>query len=219
MFRESRKLMFLFSALTLLMAFICVDVSAQYAGYKPVSDIPAVKKAFASGAAKINSLSSTFKQEKILTALDEKIVSNGNFKFKRPNKLRIEYTSPYKFLLIMNGDKIIVKDDQNVSQVNAGSNRLFQQINRIMIDCMQGTILESKDFTAKLFESDNNYLLELTPVSHALRDFFATIVLTVGKDDYSVEQIEMNEPAGDQTIMTFKKKEINTPLADAVFTF
>jgi outer membrane lipoprotein-sorting protein len=211
--------MFLCAVLTLPGAFIWVDVSAQYAGYKPVSDTQEVKKAFASGSAKINSLSSAFKQEKILTALDEKIVSSGDFKFKRPDKLRIEYSSPYQYLLIMNGDRIIVKDDQNVNRMNARSNKLFQQVNRIMIDCIQGTILESKDFAAKLFESDNNYLLELTPVSRGLRDFFATIVLTVGKEDYSVIKIEMNEPAGDQTIMTFLKKEINTPLADAVFTF
>ena len=207
------------AAMSFLATVVSVEAIAQYTGYKPVANISEAKRAFAAGAAKINSLSSTFKQEKILTALEEKIVSNGDFRFKRPDKLRIEYTAPYEYLLIMNGDKIMVKDDQNINQINAKSNKLFQQVNRIMIDCIKGTILDSKDFSVKLFEDGNNYLVELTPVSRALRDFFATIVLIVEKDDYSVRRIDMNEPAGDQTIMTFHKKEINTPLADAIFAF
>jgi outer membrane lipoprotein-sorting protein len=222
MFSDGKKLIkaqLLSAAISLLATIVSVEAVAQYTGYKPVTNISEAKSAFSSGAAKINSLSSSFRQEKILTALEEKIISNGDFRFKRPDKLRIEYTAPYEYLLIMNGDKITVKDDQNVNQINAKSNKLFQQVNRIMIDCIKGTILDSKDFSVKLFEDGNNYLVELTPVSRAMRDFFATIVLIVEKDDYSVKQIDMNEPAGDQTTMTFHKKEINTPLADAVFAF
>jgi outer membrane lipoprotein-sorting protein len=222
MFSDGKKLIktkFLYAAMSFLCTVVSVEVIAQYTGYKPVTSVSQAKSAFTSGAAKINSLSSTFKQEKILTALEEKIVSNGDFHFKRPDKLRIEYTAPYAYLLVMNGDKIMVKDEQNVNQINTKSNKLFQQVNRIMIDCIKGTILDSKDFSVTLFEDGSNYLVELTPVSRAMRDFFATIVLIVEKDDYSVKRIEMNEPAGDRTIMTFHKKEINTPLPDAVFAF
>jgi outer membrane lipoprotein-sorting protein len=222
MFGDEREVInakVLYAAMFFLATMISADAIAQYTGYKPVTNVSEVKSAFTSGAARINSLSSTFKQEKILTALEEKIVSNGDFRFKRPDKLRIEYTAPYEYLLIMNGDKITVKDDQNINQINAKSNKLFQQVNRIMIDCIKGTILDSKDFTVKLFEGEKNYLVELTPVSRAMLDFFATIVLIVEKDNYSVNRIDMNEPAGDQTIMTFHEKEINTPLTDAVFAF
>jgi outer membrane lipoprotein-sorting protein len=218
-YKKPIKAKIFYAAMSVLATIVSAETTAQYAGYRPVTDVSDVKSAFTTGAAKINSLSSTFKQEKILSALEEKIVSNGDFRFKRPDKLRIEYTAPYAYLLIMNGDKIMVKDDQNVNLINAKSNKLFQQVNRIMIDCIKGTILDSKDFSVKLFEDGNNYLVELTPVSRALRDFFATIVMIVEKDDYSVRRIDMNEPSGDQTIMTFNKKEINTPLADAVFAF
>ena len=162
-------------------------------------------------------MASAFTQEKILTALTEKIISRGNFKFKRINKVRIEYTSPYRYLMIMNGDKMLVKDDQKENRINVRSNKLFQQINRIMIDCFQGTILSSEDFTVKVYENRSNYLLEMTPVSKTLKEFFTTIVLLVEKEDYSVKSIDMNEPSGDKTIMTFTEKKINTSLSDAVF--
>ncbi len=200
-----------------LFIIISFQAKAQYPGYEPVSNLPAFREKFSTESSKISSIASTFTQEKILTALTEKIISRGNFKFKRNNKIRIEYTSPYRYLMIMNGDKILVKDDQKENRINVRSNKLFRQINRIMIDCFQGTILASEDFTVKVYENRSKYLLEMTPVSKTLKEFFTTIVLLVEKEDYSVRSIDMNEPSGDKTIMTFTEKKINTSLSDAVF--
>src|SRR5690606_12774956 len=147
----------------------------------------------------------------------EKIVSSGKFWFKRSNRVRIEYVKPFKYLLVMNGDKLLVRDNDRENKINVKSNKLFQQVNRIMIDCVQGTILDSKDFTTKVFENDKNYLLEMKPASKALREFFDVIVLTVDKSDYAARSIEMSEPAGDTTTIFFENKKLNEPVADAVF--
>lgn len=190
---------------------------AQYPGHKPVADLLGFKKKFASESAKVMSISSDFTQDKTLLALTEKITSSGKFWFKRNNKVRIEYVKPFSYLLIMNGDKMLVKDNEKENTINVKSNKLFQQVNRIMIDCVQGTILDSKDFHTKVFEDDKVYLLEMTPSSKALREFFQTILLTVEKNDYSVKSIEMNEPAGDKTIISFKNKKLNEQVAETVF--
>jgi outer membrane lipoprotein-sorting protein len=191
--------------------------NAQYAGYRPVTGLADFKKEFALQSARINSVTSNFRQDKVLSALTEKISSTGNFKFKRSNKVRIEYTRPFSYLMVMNGDKMMVKDEQKETHVNVRSNKLFQQINRIMIDCIQGTILDSRDFTTRVFEDDGTYLLEMTPVSRGLKDFFQTIVLIVEKKDYSVRSIAMNEPSGDQTIIIFTDKKLNEQVPDEVF--
>ena len=120
--------------------------------------------------------------------------------------------------MIMNADKIHVRDNQKENTINVKSNKIFQQVNRIMIDCVQGTILESKDFSTKVFENEKEYLLEMIPASKSLRDFFQTILLKVDKRDYSVNVIEMNEPGGDQTIISFHNKKLNEQVGDAVFT-
>ena len=200
-----------------LFIIISFQAKAQYSGYERVSNLPEFREKFSTESSKISSIASTFTQEKILTALTEKIVSGGNFKFKRNNKIRIEYTSPYRYLMIMNGDKILVKDDQKENRINVRSNRLFQQINRIIIGCFQGTIFDSEDFTIKVYENRSNYLLEMMPVSKSLNEFFTTIVLLIEKEDYSVKSIDMNEPSGDKTSMTFTEKIINPSLSDAVF--
>jgi len=211
-----KRVKILFSLI--LVALICAtDVTAQYNGYKPIADLDAFKKKFAVESAKVMSITSDFTQEKTLMALTEKITSSGKFWFKRNNRVRIEYIKPFAYLMIMSGDKMLVRDNDKENKINVKSNKLFQQVNRIMIDCVQGTILDSKDFTSKVFEDDKVYLLEMTPASKSLREFFQTILLTVDKSDYSVKSIEMNEPAGDKAIISFKNKRLNEQVADAVF--
>lgn len=203
--------------------FICcfilspVGVFAQHPGYRPVADIPSFKKEFQVQSAKVLSIESSFTQEKILTALTEKITSTGKFWFKRSNKVRIEYIKPFSYIMVMNDDKMLIRDNQKENRINVKSNKLFQQVNRIMIDCVQGTIMDSKEFTTKVFENNYAYLLEMTPVSKSLREFFQTIVLEVDKKDYSVNVIEMNEPSGDKTSILFTEKKLNNPIPDAVF--
>lgn len=192
---------------------------AQYQGYKALADVAAFKKQFAAEAVKINSVTSNFKQEKTLTALTETIISEGNFNFKRTNRVKLEYKKPFSYVMIMNGDKMLVKDDGQANTVNLKSNKLFQQINRIVVDCIQGTILDSKDFTSKVFENQKEFLLEMTPTSKNLKGFFQTIILVVEKKDYSVDSIKMNEPSGDTTIITFTEKKINAPVPDEMFAF
>lgn len=208
------KIILIASALVLGISF----ANAQYTGYTPVKNLDAFKKVFASESAEILTISSNFTQEKILSALTEKIVSTGTFRFKRDNKVRIEYQKPFSYLMIMNGDRLLLRDDKKANEVNVRSNKLFQQINRIILDCIQGTILESKDFSTSVFEDKQSYLLEMTPVGKGLREFFQNVVLVVEKSDYSVRKIEMNEPGGDQTIITFTDKKLNGPVPEEAFT-
>lgn len=193
-------------------------VNAQPSGYHAVADLPAFKEKFKVESQKVLTIQSSFTQEKVLTALTEKITSTGKFWFKRSNKVRLEYIKPYVYLLVINGDKVLIRDDQQENRINASSNKLFQQVNRIMIDCVQGSILDSKDFTAVVFENENTYRLVMTPTSKTLREFFKTIALTVDKSTYAANRIEMNEPAGDTTTILFTDKILNHEISDSVFT-
>jgi outer membrane lipoprotein-sorting protein len=199
--------------------FISVAGYSQHQGYRPIGDLAAFKKQFAAESAKISSIESTFTQEKVLTALTEQITSTGKFWFKRSNKVRIEYIKPYAYTMIMNGDKMLFRDDQKENLVNVRSNKLFQQINQIMIDCVQGTVLESKDFNVRVFENEKTYLLEMDPTARGLREFFSTIILKVDKKDFTANSIEMNEKSGDRTTILFNDKRLNTQFSDAVFAF
>jgi outer membrane lipoprotein-sorting protein len=194
-----------------------ISLKAQYTGYTPLTDLSKFKELFSVEAQKVISIKSDFVQEKNLSMLSEKITSQGKFWFKKDSRVRMEYTKPFTYLMIINKDKVFVKDGQKQNTISTKSNKLFQQINKITVDCVQGTVLTNPDFSTRVFENKTAYLVELSPVSKNLKEFFKTIVVIVDKKDYSVTNIEMNENSGDNTIIHFVNKEMNTNLPDALF--
>ncbi|CAN5819347.1 hypothetical protein BH11BAC4_BH11BAC4_12130 [soil metagenome] len=194
------------------------SMKAQYPGYTALADIAKFKTAFAAAALKTTSIKSDFTQEKNLSMLSEKITSKGKFWFKKESQVRMEYTQPYQYLMILNKDKVYVKDGQKENKISTKSNKMFQQINKIMVDCMQGTTLNNPDFKSRVFENKNTSLVELVPLSKALKDMFKSITVVVDKKDYSVSSIQLQEVSGDNTIIRFINKELNANIPDALFT-
>jgi len=191
--------------------------NAQYAGFIPVKDMDKFKVAFALAAQKTNSIKSDFVQEKVLSMLSEKITSKGRFWFKKDNRVRMEYYHPYQYLMILNKDKVYVKDGQKENKISTRSNKMFQQINKIMVDCMQGTALNNTDFKTRVFENKNNSLVELVPVTKGLKELFKAITVTIDNKDFSVSVIEMQELYGDNTIIRFLNKNLNADIQDMLF--
>lgn len=207
-----RKILFI-----LLLVFTANMVQAQYAGYSLLTDIAKFKSEFSTATQKTLTIKSTFVQEKNLSMLSEKIISKGKFWFKKDNLVRMEYNQPFQYLMIINKDKVFVKDGQKENKVSARSNKLFQQVNKIMIDCMQGTTLNNPDFKTRMFENKGSYLVELVPVVKGLKELFKNINVVVDKKDYSASSIEMQEVGGDNTIIRFANRELNTNISDALF--
>ena len=201
--------------LLLLNAFF---IKAQYPGYTQLADLAKFKTEFATAAQKTRSIKSDFVQEKNLAMLSEKITSKGKFWFLKESRVRMEYVQPFQYLMILNKDKVYVKDGQKENKISTKSNKVFRQINNIMIDCMQGTTLNNPDFRSRVFENKHNTIVELVPVSKALKELFKTILVTVDKRDFSVLVIEMQELSGDNTIIRFINKELNADIPDALFT-
>ncbi|MFN8283428.1 MAG: outer membrane lipoprotein carrier protein LolA [Chitinophagales bacterium] len=190
---------------------------AQIKGYTPVKDLPAFKKAFADASKKVNSIKCDFIQEKNLSVLSEKITSKGSFMFKKQNMARMEYTTPFKYLLIINGDKVFIKDEQKSNTFSSKSNKLFENINKIMIDCVQGTALDNSNFTSTVSENEKQYLLELTPTMKKMKDFIKKINIFIDKKDFSVNKFDMIDASGDNTTLTFINKQFNVGVTDANF--
>ncbi|HKH63002.1 MAG TPA: outer membrane lipoprotein carrier protein LolA [Flavitalea sp.] len=203
----------------LVVAFLCCILStrAQYPGYKAIGDPVRFKELFTTTAKSTQTIKSDFIQEKELSLLSEKIISKGKFWFKKDNKVRMEYQQPFQYLMIINQNNIYIKDGEKESKISTRSNKLFQQINQIMLDCIQGTVLNNPDYKINSFENSQSFLIELSPSAKALREFFKNINIFVSKKDYSVVKLELYEQSGDKTVINYLNKELNTTLPDALF--
>lgn len=205
---------------SLLLAVLVLNslgVCGQPKGFQPVKNVQEFQTALAKANASVQTISSDFTQVKNMALLEDKIRSKGKFYFKKEDKVRIEYTSPYSYLLVMNGGQIMVRDEQKTSKVNTRNSKTMQSVNRIMIDCMRGTVLNNPDFKATVYEGQNNYLLSLTPATEAMKKMFKSVDVYLARKNFDVDRLSMIEVGGDFTEMDFSNTQHNTALNDAIF--
>ncbi len=182
------------------------------------SGIDLLKERIRTVTAKTATISSEFIQVKEMAMLNEKITSQGRFYFKREKKLRWEYTSPYSYIIVFTNDMITVKSDDQVNRFNLQSNKVFRQINRIILGSIQGTLLmDDLNFKASYSESKDSYMVRLQPLAQQIRESLAGIVIWFNRVDLTVNRLELLEPGGDVTAIRFVNQLINQPVGDEKF--
>lgn len=196
---------------------LTVSAEAQYPGFLLLKNQDAFKQAFNTATKNTSSIKCDFIQEKFLSMLSDKITSRGTFWFKRENKVRMEYTQPFPYLLILSAGKIFIRDGQKENKLSANSSKVFEQVNRILLDCVGGTILTNPDFQARIFESPGGFLIELNPVAKNLTELYQKINIFIDKKDYTAESIDMFELSGDHSSIRFFNKVLNANIPDTLF--
>jgi outer membrane lipoprotein-sorting protein len=193
-------------------------IGLSQATVSQMKDPALFRQRLATESKKINTISSNFIQEKNLSVLSEKIISKGHFYFKKERKLRWEYVQPFSYLIIFNGDKILIRDESKKSTYDANSNKMFAEINRIMIGCVQGTLLsDEKNFRAQYLENSTGYLVRLTPLMPGLKEMLNEIWIWFSRNDLNVTRLEMHESSGDYTKIDFTDKKLNDAVPDEKF--
>ena len=185
--------------------------------YKTVKDTMLLKSMISNMSNQTNSIESDFIQMKNLSMLSEKITSKGHFWFQKQNNLRWEYSEPYKYTIVINKDKILIKDENKVKKYDMNSNKVFKEINDIMISCINGDILNSNKFKLQYFENDKTYRLELVPGNKAMKESLKKINMYFDKNVTSVIKLEMIEPGGDITTIDFNNKKLNAAISSEIF--
>ena len=196
--------------------FLCPFVAAAQT-MTPMSDTVAFKNGLEKFSASTQSIQSEFVQEKKLKMLNDKVVSKGLLYFKKENKLRWEYDEPYSYIVALNNGKVMLKDEGKVTTFDANANKLFLELNDILITCINGNIFQSKKFSFRFLETEKNNVAELTPGSSAMKNFIQKIILYFDKADFTVSKVEMLEPSGNSTVITFKNKKLNLDIPEKNF--
>ena len=168
-------------------------------------------------SAKTNTITADFSQVKEMSFLEEKAISSGKFYFEKEKKLRWEYTEPFSYAIILNNDRLRIIDEGESKDFEAGSNRMFLEISNIMTGMVNGTLLNSPQFTTTWSEAAGYYLAELIPNGTDLKDYLARIELKLNKQDFTVDELKMFEKSGDYTVITFRNKKLNETIPVEIF--
>jgi len=202
-----------FALIMLFIPFVLPSAAQE----KPMKDVESFKNKLAENARVTQTIESDFIQEKNLSVLSEKIITKGHFYFKKENLLRWEYLDPFNYVIVINKDKVMIKDEEKVSRYDMNSNKMFKSINEMMINSVQGNILNTKDYSLKFLESNEYFLVEMTPLQKGTKEFLKTINLYFSRETYVVSKVRMIENSGDYTSIDFINQKKNENIADSRF--
>lgn len=205
--------------ITFLSIFLLGNIAtAQKNAFIKVSDIDNTKIKLEQLTAQTSTIQSKFIQEKHLSFLTENIISKGEFYFKSPDFLRWEYTEPFEYIIVFTDKNIFIKDEDKISTFDIEGNKMFSEINHLMIGTIQGNIFSDSDrFAVQYYENSEQYLLELDPKMSEMKSMLKTIKIYIDKKDITVAKIKMIESSNDYTSITFIERALNKEIKDDKF--
>ena len=202
-----------------LTAFMVLTLAlqAQDEGFKKLTDTKPVEEKLIQASKSITTITSDFIQEKHLEYLSVVIESKGRFWFIKPAILRWEYTEPFKYLIVINQGKITIKDEDKKNEFDINSNKAFQELNDIIVNSVNGTLIESEKYDFEMLEGKESWLVRMFPKNEQVKKTLKNIDLYFLKSDLSVHKIKMIENDQDYTIITLTNKKFNEPVSNTVF--
>ena len=164
-------------------------------------------------------LKASFTQEKVLELLEEKLISQGKMKYKKPDKMSWEFFTPDPFSIIINedimwqyipGTKVAEKYDLERAGETLG----------LFVGFGKSVEYLKKNYQIKLLKEKRDfYCLELIPKREEELRYLSKIILWVNTKEYWPVKTKIYEPNGDTTLIEFRNIEINTKIPDSEFEF
>lgn len=200
----------------LLLSLLTLGVSAQTkltaAQQKPIVD----KIGKATSA--MSSMQCAFTQEKSMKMLSKKMLSSGVMYYKQANKLRWQYTKPYDYTFILNGDKVRIKSAKTTKKINVQGDKMFRQVSNIILNTMTGGSLRSSaDFTVEMYKTGNIYFARLYPKKKELKQIYKQMEIYFNPELTMVSSVKMEEKTGDVTVVKLSNVKTNVKIDEKMF--
>lgn len=170
-------------------------------------------------AANTYSIKAAFSQSKHVSILSNKLEAKGTMFFKKPNLLKWSYTEPYNYAVLLNGNEVKINDEGKVNSFGIQNSKVFREMNDLIVNSVQGNVLREDKFDISYYENEKLYLAKLKPKEKSLQEYIERIDIYFEKSDFTVNKLQLHEPEGDYTMITFNNKELNGSIPDNEFTF
>ena len=175
--------------------------------------------AIASSTAQTRDMECDFVQTKNIRLLNRSMVSRGHMSYRQPDKLRWEYTTPYTYVFVVNGNKVQILNNKRKDVIDVDRNKMFREIVNIMLSTVAGTCLgDQSSFMTTVTSTQSEYIATLVPQKKDMRQMYANIILHFDPKAGVVNKIVMNEAKGDMTTIELRNIHKNRNLNDARFS-
>ena len=152
-------------------------------------------------------------QEKKISLLKEKVISKGRIRFKKPDKISIEFFHPETSQMVYDGKTFLLyfKEEKMAERYQVQGNPVVEKY-----------LLFSKDpFQEKLAQwrivEDRETVLALEILPKVKDALFVKTRMWISKKDWIITGMEMVEKNGDTTTLRYSNMRVNMGLADSDF--
>ena len=204
----------------LLVLFVLLGVSVWAQNEKPLTEIESQKVVaeLTEAAVSMQTLQCRFMQEKISSMLTEPMVAEGTMHYAAPDRLRWEYTKPYAFALVVNGERIVKVTDGKAEVVDGKSNRMYQGIVSIIMGSASGKkLFDTSVFDVVMYDDNEFWRAEMTPKRRDMKRMFSQLVFRFDKKSKVISRVEFKEAGGDITSIRFEDIKLNEAIGEGKF--
>ena len=171
-----------------------------------------------SSASATVSMQCEFTQTKSMKMLKGEMQSRGVMYFSKPDRLRWQYNSPYKYIFILNGGKVKMESASSSQSIDVKQNKMFRQIADIMLGSITGGGLKnSSDFAVEIFRDGDSHFARLTPKKKEIKQIYESIEIWFNPSLTMVSIVKMKEKTGDETIVKLLNVKTDGSLDDKLF--
>ena len=202
----------------LLLALLSTSVWAQ--NEKPLTEAESQKviSTLTQAASSMQTLQCRFVQEKTSSMLAETSVAKGTMLYAAPDRMRWEYTEPYAFALVVNGEQIIKVTDGKAETLDGKSSRMYQGMVSLIMGSASGKkLFDASVFDVALYDDNEFWRAEMTPKRRDMKRMFSQLVFRFDKKTNGISRVEFKDAGGDVTSIRFKDIRLNEVIGEDKF--
>ena len=169
-------------------------------------------------AASMQSMQCRFVQEKTSSMLAEPSVAEGMMHYAAPDRMRWEYTTPYAFALVVNGERIVKVTDGKAEVLEGNAGRMYQGMVGLIMGSASGKkLFDTTVFDITLYDDDGFWRADMTPKRRDMKRMFSQLVFRFDKKTNGISRVEFVEAGGGTTSIQFEEIKLNEKIGEEQF--
>ena len=204
----------------LLLSLMFVAVSLMVTAQTQLSENQTneVIASLTKAAASMQSMQCRFVQEKTSSMLAEPSVAEGTMHYAAPDRMRWEYTTPYAFALVVNGERLVKVTDGKAEVLEGNAGRMYQGMVNLIIGSASGKKLFDTTVFDIVFYDDNGFWrADMTPKRRDMKRMFSQLVFRFDKKTNGISRVEFVSTNGDITSIRFEEIKVNEAIGEEKF--
>ena len=204
----------------LLLSIVFIAFSLMVSAQTQLSEIQSneVIASLTKAAASMQSMQCRFVQEKTSAMLAEPSVAEGTMHYSAPDRMRWEYTTPYAFALVVNGERIVKVTDGKAEVLEGNAGRMYQgMVNLIMGSASGKKLFDTTVFDIVLYDDNGFWRADMTPKRRDMKRMFSQLVFRFDKKTNGISRVEFVEAGGGVTSIRFEEIRLNEKIGEEKF--